>query len=248
MRLANKNCIVTGGASGIGEAIVRRFAAEGANILIADINDDDGTKLAEELGASVSFEACNVSQEQSVDRLAEVAFKKFSRIDVLVNNAATELNLPYKETSSEQWDKVIQTNFKGPWMLCKSIVPHMEKHSSGSVVNVASVTGVVGYPMSTAYGGSKGGVVMFTKHMAAELASSGVRFNCVCPGVIQTPMIERWIDDMPIRQEAVDMLTASMPIGRIGQPDEVASAVLFFASDDSTLCQGSVLRVDGGFK
>jgi NAD(P)-dependent dehydrogenase (short-subunit alcohol dehydrogenase family) len=123
----------------------------------------------------------------------------------------------------------------------------MVQRASGSVVNVSSLNGLVGFPLSAAYGSAKGGLVVFTRDMAIELARSGVRFNCVCPGVIQTPMMERWTNLMPDQDAAKQMLRGVMPIGRMGTSEEVAGAILFFASDDSTLCQGAVLSVDGGF-
>jgi NAD(P)-dependent dehydrogenase (short-subunit alcohol dehydrogenase family) len=123
----------------------------------------------------------------------------------------------------------------------------MVERGSGSVINIASLNGLVGFPLSTAYGGAKGGLVVFTRDMAIELASSGVRINCVCPGVIDTGMMERWTNLMPDKEEAKEMLRGVMPIGRMGRADEVAGAIFFFASDDSSLCQGAVLSVDGGF-
>ena len=123
----------------------------------------------------------------------------------------------------------------------------MVKVGSGSVINISSLNGLVGFPLSTAYGSAKGGLVVFTRDMAIELAASGVRINCVCPGVIDTGMMDRWTNQMPDKQDAQEMLKGTMPIGRMGSADEVAGAILFFASADSSLCQGSVLAVDGGF-
>ena len=165
----------------------------------------------------------------------------------MVNNAGSELNRSYDETTVEEWDRVLDTDLKGPWLFCKHVVPHMVKAGSGSVINVSSLNGLVGFPLSTAYGSAKGGLVVFTKDIAIELAQTGVRFNCVCPGVIATPMMERWTDLMPSKSEAQQMLRGVMPIGRMGTADEVAGAIFFFASDDSALCQGAVLSVDGGF-
>ena len=165
----------------------------------------------------------------------------------MVNNAGTELNRTYDEMSVAEWDNVLDTDLKGPWLMCKHIVPHMVERGSGSVINISSLNGLVGFPLSTAYGSAKGGLVVFTKDMAIELASSGVRFNCVCPGVIQTPMMERWAALQPDPEAAKQLLIGAMPIGRLGRPEEIAAAVLFFASEDSTLCQGSILSVDGGF-
>jgi NAD(P)-dependent dehydrogenase (short-subunit alcohol dehydrogenase family) len=203
--------------------------------------------LARELGANAIAIECDVRKEASAIAIADRAMQLWGQIDVLVNNAGSELNRSYDETTSDEWDMVLETDLKGPWLLCKHVVPHMVKRGSGSVVNVSSLNGLVGFPLSTAYGSAKGGLVVFTRDMAIELAKSGVRFNCVCPGVVQTPMMERWTKLMPDQQAAQAMLRGVMPIGRMGRPEEVAGAILFFASDDSTLCQGTVLSVDGGF-
>ncbi len=247
MRLQNKISIITGGASGIGEATARRFIAEGGKVLIADRNASAAEALSGELGANAAAIECDVRKEASAIAIAERALQLWGQIDVLVNNAGSELNRAYNETTSDEWDMVLETDLKGPWMLCKHVVPHMVARGSGSVVNVSSLNGLVGFPLSTAYGSAKGGLVVFTRDMAIELAKSGVRINCVCPGVIQTPMMERWTKLMPDQQQAQAMLRGVMPIGRMGRPEEVAGAILFFASDDSTLCQGAVLSVDGGF-
>jgi NAD(P)-dependent dehydrogenase (short-subunit alcohol dehydrogenase family) len=247
MRLDGKNAIVTGGASGIGEATVRRFVSEGASVLIADRNVAGAEKLASDLGSSVAAVKCDVRDEESVRHVAKVALERWGHVDVLVNNAGSELNKTYDETTSDEWDMVLETDLKGPWLMCKYVVPSMVARKSGSVINISSLNGLVGFPLSTAYGSAKGGLVVFTRDIAIELANSGVRFNCVCPGVIETPMMERWTKLMPDQEAAKEMLRGVMPIGRMGYASEVAAAVLFFASDDSTLCQGSVLSVDGGF-
>lgn len=247
MRLQGKHCIVTGGASGIGEATVRRFVEEGAEVLIADMNLEAAEALAADLGAAVTAVQCDVRREADVQQVAAKALGQWSTVDVLVNNAGVELNKAYDETTVDEWDRVIDTNLRGPWLFCKYIVPHMVKRGSGSVVNVSSLNGLVGFPLSTAYGSAKGGLVVLTRDMAIELGASGVRVNCVCPGVIATPMMDRWTRLMPDQAEAQDMLRGVMPVGRMGDAAEVAGAILFFASDDSTLCQGSILSVDGGF-
>jgi NAD(P)-dependent dehydrogenase (short-subunit alcohol dehydrogenase family) len=246
-RLLGKACIVTGGSSGIGAATVRRFVNEGAEVLIADRNIKDAETLARELGESVIAMSCDVRREAEVKAVAEAAMQRWGRIDVLVNNAGAELNRPYDTTTVDEWDMVLDTDLKGPWLFCKHVVPHMVNAGSGSVINVSSLNGLVGFPLSTAYGSAKGGLIVFTKDMAIELAQSGVRFNCVCPGVIETPMMERWTDVMPDKADAQRMLRGVMPIGRMGTAEEVAGSIFFFASDDSTLCQGAVLSVDGGF-
>ena len=247
MRLLNLRCVVTGGASGIGAATVRRFAAEGAHICILDRDLSAAEALAAELGDGHLAMELDVRFEAGVEQVAEAVYGCWSQVDVLVNNAGSELNKTYDETTVEEWDKVLDTDLKGPWLLCKHFVPRMVERGSGSVINISSLNGLVGFPLSTAYGSAKGGLVVFTRDMAIELATSGVRINCVCPGVIETPMMERWTDLMPDKEEAKAMLRGVMPIGRMGTAEEVAAAILFFASEDSSLCQGAVLSVDGGF-
>lgn len=247
MRLAGMKCVVTGGASGIGAATVRRFAAEGAQVCILDRDLATAVALAEELGSEHFAFELDVRFEAAVEQAAADVYARWESVDVLVNNAGSELNKTYNETTVEEWDKVLDTDLKGPWLLCKHFVPPMVERGSGSVINISSLNGLVGFPLSTAYGSAKGGLVVFTRDMAIELATTGVRINCVCPGVIETPMMERWTDLMPDKDEAKAMLRGVMPIGRMGTADEVAGAVLFFASPDSSLCQGAVLSVDGGF-
>ncbi|MCH1580964.1 SDR family oxidoreductase [Luminiphilus sp.] len=247
MRLENMKCVVTGGASGIGAATVRRFVSEGADVCILDRDLVSAERLASECGGETFALELDVRQETAVRRAAEQVLSRWGVIDVLVNNAGSELNKTYDETTMDEWDRVLDTDLKGPWLLCKYFVPSMVEHGAGSVINVSSLNGLVGFPLSTAYGSAKGGLVVFTKDMAIELATSGVRINCVCPGVIQTPMMERWTDLMPDKEEAKAMLRGVMPVGRMGTAEEVAGAILFFASEDSSLCQGAVLSVDGGF-
>ena len=247
MRLLNLRCVVTGGASGIGAATVRRFAAEGAQVCILDRDLPAAETLAKELGEGHLAMQLDVRFEAGVERVAAAVYEHWDCVDVLVNNAGSELNKTYNETTVDEWDRVLDTDLKGPWLLCKHFVPRMVERGSGSVINISSLNGLVGFPLSTAYGSAKGGLVVFTRDMAIELATSGVRINCVCPGVIETPMMERWTDLMPDKNEAKAMLRGVMPIGRMGTAEEVASAVLFFASADSSLCQGAVLSVDGGF-
>ena len=247
MRLQGKTCLVTGGSSGIGAAAVKRFVQEGAEVIIVDLNIEDATLFADKLGSSVTAIGCDVRSGEDVKKIANEIHKEWTKIDVLVNNAGWELNKAYDETEEEEWYRVIDTDLKGPWLMCKHFVPPMVKAGHGSVINISSLNGIVGFPLSTAYGSAKGGLVVFTKDMAIELAKSGVRVNCVCPGVIDTAMMERWTDLMPDKKEAKKMLTEVMPIGRMGTADEVAGAILFFASEDSSLCQGSVLTCDGGF-
>lgn len=247
MRLEGKTTIITGGASGIGAATVRRFVAEGAEVLIADRNEEGANALAEEVGSAAFAVACDVRDEEQIKNVASVATERWGKVDVLVNNAGSELNNTYKDTTVEEWNRVMETDLRAPWLFCKYVVPGMVERGDGSVVNVASLNSLVGFQNSTAYGAAKGGLAVFTLDIAVELATSGVRFNAVCPGVIDTPMTGRWWENIEDQEAAKAELAAMMPIGRLGRPEEIASAILFFASDDSTLCQGAILPVDGAY-
>ena len=179
MRLKGLNCVVTGGSSGIGAATVRRFVEEGAEVLITDIDMEAADRVATELGEAVSALKCDVRIEADVKAAATIAYDRWDKVDVLVNNAGSELNRAYDETTEEEWDRVLNTDLKGPWLMCKHFVPPMVEAGSGSVINISSLNGLVGVPLSTAYGGAKGGLVVFTRDMAIELSATGVRFNCV---------------------------------------------------------------------
>ena len=169
MRLKGLNCIVTGGSSGIGAATVKRFVQEGARVLIADIDIDNAKSFAEEMGSAVDAIKCDVRIETDVQTVSEHAYKTWDKVDVLVNNAGSELNQTYDKTTLEEWDRVLDTDLKGPWLMCKHIVPGMVNAGSGSVINISSLNGLVGFPLSTAYGSAKGGLVVFTRDMYGAL-------------------------------------------------------------------------------
>ena len=152
MRLKGKKCIVTGGSSGIGKATVKRFIAEGAEVLIADIDIKESKKLAEEIGDGVHFIKCDVRLENDIISVSKKAYSIWKKVDVLVNNAGSELNQSYDKMTEQEWDKVLDTDLKGPWLMCKHIVPKMVETGSGSVINISSLNGLVGFPLSTAYG------------------------------------------------------------------------------------------------
>ena len=255
----DKVVIVTGSGGGLGRSHALQFAERGAKLVINDLGGavdgsggsseaaDKVVKEIKDMGGEAISNGSSVTDKEGVQKLVDDTMSAFGRIDVLVNNAGSELNKSYQDTSQDEWYKVIDTDLKGPWLMCKHFVPKMVDAGEGSVINISSLNGLVGFPLSTAYGSAKGGLVVFTKDMAIELARSGVRINCVCPGVIETEMMERWTDLMPDKDEAKNMLRGVMPINRMGSADEVAGAILFFASSDSSLCQGSILTCDGGF-
>jgi NAD(P)-dependent dehydrogenase (short-subunit alcohol dehydrogenase family) len=243
--LQGRTAIVTGGASGIGAATVRHLAAAGARVLVLDVQELPPATAAD-LGEAVDGVLCDVSDEAAVVGSVEAAVGRWGRIDVLVNIAGIEQTTTYDQTTVAEWDRILDVNLRGTFLLCREVAPHMVAAGRGSIVNLASTNGLVGSLAGVAYGASKGGVVILTKDLAIELARTGVRVNAVCPGTIDTPLIRRFLDGSDDPQAAARMLARSMPIGRMGTADEVAQVILFLAGDASSLCTGVALPVDGG--
>lgn len=246
--LKNKVAIVTGASSGIGRAAVQLFVAEGAAVLAADVQDQAGTCLTDDLaheGYSVSYVHADVSREDDVEAMIHLALGRYGRLDVLFNNAGIEgQQAPTADASLDNWDRVININLKGVFLGMKHGIKAMLQHGGGSIINNASVAGLVGFPGIPAYCASKGGVIQLTRTAALEYATQNVRVNCLCPGVIDTPMVERFTHG---EREAQEMMTALEPVGRVGTPREVAELAVFLASDRSSFVTGAIVPVDGGF-
>ncbi len=251
-RVAGKRAIVTGGASGIGRACVERLASEGAKVGIFDLNEQQGTALARELtsqGLTVSFWRTNVAREAEVHSSIEAAVRAFGGLDVLVNNAG--IASPFKKTeqvTEEEFDKLLSVNLKGVFFSTKQTIPHMRKCGGGSIVNICSVCGLVAFGGIAPYHAAKGGVRMMTKNDAIDLAKDGIRVNSVFPGWVWTAMTQEELaltgQDMAAGRAAA---AASAPLGRIGTPEDIAWAVLFLASNESSFMTGAELVVDGGY-
>jgi NAD(P)-dependent dehydrogenase (short-subunit alcohol dehydrogenase family) len=246
--LRDKVAIVTGGASGIGRASVELFAAEGAAVVIADLADDNGQALADELaskGHTATYVHVDVAREGDVQAMVTLALSHYGRLDVLFNNAGIDGDqAPTADASVDNWDRVINVNLKGVFLGTKYGLQAMLRSGGGSIINNASVAGLVGFPGIPAYCAAKGGVVQLTRAASLEYATAGVRVNCLCPGVIDTPMVERFTAGNP---EAQAQMSAMEPVGRMGRPEEVAELALFLASDKSSFITGAVIPVDGGF-
>ena len=247
-KLDGKVAIVTGAASGIGRATALLFAEEGAKVVVADWHEDDGRRVADEIaggGGAATFVRVDVSQPEDVQAMVRAAVDTYGRLDVLFNNAGVEgEQAPTAECTLENWDRVIAVNLKGVFLGMKYGIAAMLRSGGGSIINNASVAGLVGFASIPAYSASKGGVIQLTKTAALEYAKQGVRVNAICPGVIWTPMVERFIGG---REETRGALEALEPVGRFGQPEEVARLALFLACDDSSFCTGAPFVVDGGF-
>jgi NAD(P)-dependent dehydrogenase (short-subunit alcohol dehydrogenase family) len=234
--------VVTGGGSGIGRAVARRLAAEGATVWIANRSEGAGRSVVAEIesnGGTARFAATDVADEASVTGLFEQVGPD---VHVLVNSAGTVATTTALETPLDEWERVFAVNARGTFLACKHALPRM-RPPHASIVNVASVAGLIGVPNRAAYCASKGAVIAFTRALAVDHLKSGIRINCVCPGTIDSPWIDRLVSE---HGESRDALAARQPVGRLGTTDEVAEAVVYLASDRATFNVGSHLVVDGG--
>jgi NAD(P)-dependent dehydrogenase (short-subunit alcohol dehydrogenase family) len=242
----NKVVIVTGGSSGIGSATALAFAKKGAKVAVVDWAEGHETvNLIKEMGGEAIFIQCDVSKSAAVKAMVEKTIAAFGQLDYAYNNAGIEgTSNPTQDCTEENWDKTISINLKGIWLCMKYEIPEILKQGKGAIVNCASVAGLVGFIGLPAYVASKHGVVGLTKTAALECAKLGIRVNAVCPGVIQTPMIDRLTGNT---KEAVAQFTGLEPVGRFGQPEEIANAVVWMCSDEASFLTGHAMAVDGGF-
>jgi meso-butanediol dehydrogenase/(S,S)-butanediol dehydrogenase/diacetyl reductase len=240
-RLDGKVALVAGAASGIGAACARRFAAEGARIAGLDLQKPLDAAL---WGDGTFFrDGVDVRSEEQVRSAVAAAVARFSRIDVLVNAAGVAGGGPAHDLAEEEWDRTVDVNLKGSWLVAKHVLPSMLEHGAGSIIHLASVEGLEGLSGSLPYNASKGGVVLMTKNMALDYGPLGIRVNCLCPGLIETPLTKLVFDAEVLRHEMVSWHA----LGRAGRPEEVAAAALFLASDDASFVTGHALVVDGGW-
>ncbi|KPB02724.1 SDR family oxidoreductase [Ahrensia marina] len=245
MRMNKKVAIVTGGASGFGAGIVRKFAAEGAQTIIGDLNIDLAKELAGELGDNVSAVETNVADDQSVASMVEATLKTFGQIDILVNNAGTtHLPAPLDEISEQDFDKVFAVNCKSVFLTAKHIVPHMKKQSAGAILNVASTAAVSPRPRLSWYNASKGWMNNATKGMAIELAPNGIRVNAINPVAGETPLLKTFMgEDTP---EVRAKFLSTIPLGRFSTPEDMANAAVYLCSDEASMVTGVCMEIDGG--
>ena len=243
MRLSGKTAIVTGGASGFGAGIVRKFIAEGATVMVADINGDAARTMADEVGG-ISC-TVDVAKSDSVKSMAEAAIAQMGHINILVNNAGiTHLPTQMEDVTEEEFDRVMAVNTKSVFLTAKHIIPHMKSRGTGAVLNVASTAGVSPRPRLNWYNASKGWMITATKTMAIELAPEGVRVNAINPVAGETPLLKSFMgEDTPeIRAKFI----STIPIGRFSTPEDMGNAACFLCSDEASMITGVALEVDGG--
>jgi meso-butanediol dehydrogenase / (S,S)-butanediol dehydrogenase / diacetyl reductase len=235
-RLNGRTALVTGAGSGIGAAVARRLAGEGAQVILADVSFAAVEELAHELGRDARALELDVREEEQVA-------PAMADLDVLVNAAGVGSTTNASDTPLEVWENVFAVNARGTFLCCKHAVPGMAARGGGSIVNVASVAALVGLRNRAAYCASKGAVVALTRALAVDHVADGIRVNAVCPGTVDSPWVRRLVEDVG---ESLDALRARQPMGRLGTPDEIAAAVLYLASDDAAFVTGTAFVIDGG--
>jgi 3-oxoacyl-[acyl-carrier protein] reductase len=245
MRLAHKVAVVTGGGSGFGAAICRRFVAEGARVVLVDCRSDVGEPIARELGDAAIFHRADVAQDADARAMIDTAVSRFGRLDVLVNNAgAPQGPQSLVETNEEEWDRLFAVNAKAIFLAARHAVPIMKRQGGGVILNTVSVAAIRPRPNLLAYNSSKGAALIATKSMAIELAPDRIRVNAVCPGPADTPMLAAFVGGDSDAHRAGFLST--IPLGRLCAPDDIANAMVYLASDEAAFVTGVVLEVDGG--
>ena len=252
MNLSGRVAVVTGGASGIGGGVVERFVEAGACVAIVDFDQELGEASRERLladvpGAQCIFLKADVSSEQQVAAVALEIGKRFGHVNYLINNAGIVLVKALEESTSEDWDHVMNVNVKSVFLMMKYLFPHLRNNSPAAVVNVGSVSSFVGQKLTPIYVASKGAVVMLSKTMALDYARYGIRVNCVCPGITDTPMLQLHVQNSIDPEKTLRDRLDRVPLDRILSPTDIANAIVFLCSDESSGITGTTLVVDGGY-
>lgn len=243
MKLENKVAIITGAGSGIGRATALLFAQEGAKVVVADINEKGGMEVVEEIkkaGGEGLFVGLDAANREQTKKMAKDTLEKYSRIDVLINNAGITQDALVSKMTEEQWDRVINVNLKGAFNCIQAVIEVMINQNKGVIINASSISGVYGNIGQTNYAAAKAGLIGMTKTLAKELGKKGIRVNAVAPGFILTPMTSK------VPEKILEVMKEKTPLRRLGEPLDVAYAYLYLASDEANFVNGAVLGVDGG--
>ncbi|MEE8597357.1 MAG: 3-oxoacyl-[acyl-carrier-protein] reductase [bacterium] len=240
MVLESKVAFITGGASGLGAGIAKKFIQEGARVIICDVDAETGTKTAQQIEGNIHFYKMDISDEEQVKKTVESVVNSFSKIDILINNAGITNDKLLLRMTKQDWESVIAINLTGTFLVTKAIMRGMIKQRYGRIVNIASVVGLIGNPGQANYAASKAGIIGFTKSCAKELAGRNITVNAIAPGFIETKMTEVLSDE--VKQYYFKLI----PMGKFGLPEDVANLVLFLASDQSSYITGQVICLDGG--
>src|SRR5437764_11873688 len=248
-RLSGKVALITGGGTGIGRAIALAFAREGASVTVAGRRLEKLREVISEVqkqgGAGLAME-CDVSRAKDVERAVKGTVERFGRLNVLVNNAGTLHVSTVEGISEEEWDRVMAVNTKGPFLTSRAVLPEFRKCGGGAIVNIGSVLGLVAMKDRAAYCASKGGVTMLTKAMAIDHGHENIRVNCICPSIVETELVKGLFDQSEQGQALRKARVATIPLGRIGQPVDVAEMAVFLASEESSWLTGTAIPLDGG--
>jgi len=249
MKLKDKVAIVTGSSKGIGLGIARVFSREGARVAVVSRHEEEGRPVAQELGEKEGralYVNADVSKPESVRAMIDTTIRTFGRLDVMVNNAAYHISKNIEETSEEEWEFIINTNLRSTFLGSKHAIPHLRK-TRGNIINISSMVGLVGQPNAGAYSATKGGQIAMSRGMALDFAGDGIRVNVICPGWIQTPLVEDWFGQQKDPAAARKYIYGQHPVGRIGTIEECGRAALFLAChEDSSFITGITLNIDGG--
>jgi NAD(P)-dependent dehydrogenase (short-subunit alcohol dehydrogenase family) len=250
MKLQDRVAVITGAGSGIGQAMAMLFAKEGARVLAADVNGaaaEATAGMVTDAGGTATSFTVDVIDPQQVQAMIEQARGTYGRIDLLCNNAGIGSTTDVVACEPDEWDRVMTVNVKSVYLGCKYAVPHMIEQGGGVIINTASVAGMVGIVKRASYCASKGAVIALTRQMAIEYVGQNIRVNCLCPGTVDSPWVERLLQQTDDRVAARQALEARQPMGRLGTPQEVAAAALYLASDDAAFITGTGLVIDGGW-
>lgn len=246
MRLHNKICIITGGASGIGKAACVMFAGEGATVIVADKSLQPAAEVASLAGHGAVAMEMDAANSKSVQRVIKQTVERFGRIDVLVNNAGYGIPGNVVQTDEDDWDKLMAVNVNGVFFGCKYVIPEMQKQGGGAIVNTASIVATVGIRDRAAYCASKGAVAALTRAMALDHVADNIRVNAIAPGTIDSPYFQEMLAKSPRAAELRRELEARQAMNRLGKPEEIAAGMVFLASDEASFMTGSILTIDGG--